>query len=147
MLEEWRDDPLNPYQWIFSLAWTDANAYVELLSELRFGRGPLPDLDPTDTFWILEDHRLVGEIRVRYGVGERKGFFGNVGYSVRRCARGRGIATAALQLALGVVRDHGLTQALLTCAETNAASAGVIEKFAPRRLENVDHHADPTGAT
>src|SRR5699024_3362662 len=53
---------------------------------------------------------------------------GHIGYSVRPSARGRGIATAALEQALVEARELGIERVLVTCDEDNAASRRVIEK-------------------
>jgi predicted acetyltransferase len=137
MRDEWLANRQDPYDWLYSVAWTDFANYVKLCDDLREGKGPLADLVPADTLWIEEDGRVVGTVSARYGLTDalrRRG--GHIGYSVRPSARNRGIATQATRLALELLRRHGITEALITCDETNAASARVIEKCGGRRIED-----------
>ena len=61
---------------------------------------------------------------------------GNIGYSVRPSARGRGLAQRGLHLALDILHKRGTPQALLTCKADNDASAHIIEKAGGRRIED-----------
>jgi predicted acetyltransferase len=53
---------------------------------------------------------------------------GHIGYGVRPSARSRGLATWALQSVLVRAPALGLRKVLLTCDDSNPASARVIEK-------------------
>ncbi|MFD7977363.1 GNAT family N-acetyltransferase [Streptomyces sp. NPDC059071] len=80
-------------------------------------------------FWIVEGDTFLGAIDVRHGLNDfllRAG--GHIGYNVRPSARRRGIATWALGAVLPEARALGLTRALLTCDDTNIASARTIER-------------------
>ena len=57
---------------------------------------------------------------------ERLERIGHVAYAVRPSARHHGVGTAACAHALGLLRSHGLTRALITCEEGNLASAATI---------------------
>jgi predicted acetyltransferase len=52
---------------------------------------------------------------------------GHIGYQVRPGRRCQGYGTELLHLGLIKAFEHGLTQALVTCDETNIASRKVIE--------------------
>jgi len=52
---------------------------------------------------------------------------GHIGYDVRPSARRPGHATAMLAAALPVARSLGISEALLTCLDTNIGSRRVIE--------------------
>jgi predicted acetyltransferase len=69
-------------------------------------------------------------------VGTRVG--GHIGYGIRPSARGRGLATWALRSALPHASELRLEKVLITCNDTNLASARVIEK-AGGVLEDVRH--------
>jgi len=70
---------------------------------------------------------------------------GHIGYSVRPGARGHGIAQEALRQMLEVARERGLEQVLVTCSETNPASARVIEANGGVYEDTrVDGEGDPT---
>lgn len=88
-------------------------------------------------WWIVDDAAVLGAIALRHELNDfllRAG--GHIGYGVRPSARGRGVATWAVLEVLERARVHGLDRVLVTCAEDNAASAGVIERCGGR-LEDV----------
>jgi Acetyltransferase (GNAT) domain len=53
---------------------------------------------------------------------------GHIGYGIRPSARGRGLATWALRSVLVRAPALGLGKVLVTCGDSNLASARVIEK-------------------
>ena len=71
---------------------------------------------------------LVGTFRVRHRVHEGPLVVGGqIGSAVGPSARRRGVATAALRLALGMAARLGIDPALVTCEDDNVASARTIE--------------------
>jgi len=80
---------------------------------------------------------VVGECEVRHRLTPSlREFGGHIGYIVHPTHRNRGIATFALRRCLSVLADRGETEALVTCAASNSASARVIEKCCGRRIED-----------
>ena len=80
-------------------------------------------------WWIAEDGTYLGAITLRHELNDfllRAG--GHIGYGIRPSARGRGLATWALQSVLVKAPALGLRKVLLTCGDSNLASARVIEK-------------------
>jgi len=76
---------------------------------------------------MLPEERLIGYVALRPQLNEtllRIG--GNIGYCVRPGARGEGVGHAQLGMALAWLRERGAEQALLTCSESNKASAATI---------------------
>jgi predicted acetyltransferase len=112
-----------------AVAHTDVAAYIGVLAGWANG-SDLPDnWVPSDTFWIVKDGVVVGEICVRHRLNDglrRMG--GHIGYHIHPRFRNRGIATLALGRALDVLAAKGEREALLTCLDSNAASIRVIEK-------------------
>jgi predicted acetyltransferase len=53
---------------------------------------------------------------------------GQIGYGVRPSARGRGLATWALEQVLRHAKEAGLEGVLLVCKDNNAASIKTIER-------------------
>jgi predicted acetyltransferase len=106
--------------------------FAEFVAQLhREARGEgLPDWAvPQNTLWAVRDARLVGVLKLRHRLTpalESRG--GHIGYFVRPSARGRGIATRMLAMALDKARALGLTRVLLTCDIDNHASARVMVK-------------------
>lgn len=80
-------------------------------------------------WWITEDGAYPGAITLRHELNDfllRAG--GHIGYGIRPSARGRGLATWALQSVLVRAPALGLRKVLVTCGDSNLASARVIEK-------------------
>ncbi|MEU4115198.1 GNAT family N-acetyltransferase [Kitasatospora sp. NPDC028055] len=104
-------------------------AYVARVVAERTEAGMRADAGvPMTTLWWAEGDQLLGRLAIRHHLTpnlERIG--GHIGYDVRPGARRRGHATAMLAAALPVAAELGVTDALLTCDETNTASRRVIE--------------------
>jgi predicted acetyltransferase len=104
------------------------SAFVDELAAHR--RGPVPPGRVPGTFLLaFVDGRLVGRSSIRYELNEslaREG--GHIGYGVLREHRRQGYATEILRQSLVIARAEGVDRALLTCADDNVASIGVIER-------------------
>ncbi|GAA4212669.1 GNAT family N-acetyltransferase [Actinocatenispora rupis] len=91
---------------------------------------PLPDGRVHASYWwIVDGDDCLGAISLRYRLNDflrRVG--GHVGYGVRPSARGRGLATWALGAVLPEARGRGIDRLLVTCADTNHASARAIQR-------------------
>lgn len=112
-------------------------AYYDLLCRMKNGGYPTPDIVPMDSYFIESEGQILGELHLRHSLSpalEELG--GHIGYRVRPSARNRGVATAALRLALHRAHSLGLEQALITCDDANLASARVIEKCGGVRTDN-----------
>ncbi|HEU0297203.1 MAG TPA: GNAT family N-acetyltransferase [Anaerolineales bacterium] len=111
-----------------------------LVQELAAARDPatapagvLPYLD----YWLLEDTTWIGLLTLRPNItAELMRSGGHIGYVIRPSRRRQGYGTALLRLGLEQARSLGLTQVLLTCADTNLGSRKVIEANGGR-LEDV----------
>ncbi|MFI8520600.1 GNAT family N-acetyltransferase [Streptomyces sp. NPDC085481] len=105
-------------------------SWVYRLREQSDRTRPQPDGRVHAThWWIVEDDTYLGAIDLRHELDDfllRAG--GHIGYSVRPSARRRGLATWALGAVLPEARALGLTRVLLTCDDTNIASARTIER-------------------
>jgi predicted acetyltransferase len=84
---------------------------------------------PATHLWAIADEELVGRISIRHELNDALRIEGgHIGYDTVPSFRGRGVATEMLRQALPVARTVGLTEVLVTCDDTNAASIRVIEK-------------------
>ncbi|WP_092547458.1 GNAT family N-acetyltransferase [Actinoplanes derwentensis] len=91
---------------------------------------PEPGLVHAAYWWIVDgEARILGSISLRYVLNDflLQGA-GHIGYSVRPSARGRGVASWALDEVLGAARRRSLGAVLITCDVDNAVSARVSEK-------------------
>lgn len=103
--------------------------WVDWLSQMEHPGPHLPEgRVPSSYRWIVEDGRVVGTIAVRHELNDvlvETG--GHIGYAVEPGSRRRGIARAALGLALRLAAARGIDLALVTCECDNIASARTIE--------------------
>jgi predicted acetyltransferase len=87
------------------------------------------ELVASTTRWVAVDGRLVGFLSIRHELNDfLRELGGHIGYAIRPAERGKGYATAATALALDECRRLGIARVLVTCDETNVASATVIER-------------------
>lgn len=82
--------------------------------------------------WLVADvdGQVVGRVSIRHALNNfllAEG--GHVGYAVAPEHRRRGYATEILRLAIADLAERGVKSVLVTCDDTNVASAGVIEKL------------------
>lgn len=138
MLDEFRAAGENHvYMGLLAKAWEGYRAFYDLLRRMKRGGYPRRDIMPMDSYFIEEGGRILGELYIRRKLSPRlEQIGGHVGYKVRPSQRNRGVATAALRLALKKLARLGVEQALVTCRDTNAASARVIEKCGGVRIED-----------
>jgi len=78
--------------------------------------------------WIVEGDRVLGGVALRHGDDDYVRWAGHIGYGIRPCARGRGLASWALGRMLDEARVHGVDRLLAVCAVDNVASVKTIER-------------------
>ncbi len=107
------------------------DALLALLAEEADVSRPLPaGRVHSDSFWITDpDDVVIGFLALRHSLDNEflRTQGGHIGYSVRPARRREGHASRALGLALDRARGLGLERVLLTCDESNVASARTIE--------------------
>jgi predicted acetyltransferase len=138
MLEEFRAaGELDAYSDDFAVAWKDYSALCELLSQMKLGGFPRSDSVPTDSYFIEAEGRILGDLYIRHRLSAKlEQLGGHISYMVRPSCRNRGVATAALRLALQFLGNLNVERALVTCKSTNIASARVIEKCGGVRISD-----------
>ncbi|WP_020475600.1 GNAT family N-acetyltransferase [Zavarzinella formosa] len=84
---------------------------------------------PKTHLWAVTEEQFVGRLSIHHELNDAlRVVGGHIGYDTVPSFRGRGVATEMLRQALPVARALGLTEALLTCDDTNPASIRVIER-------------------
>jgi predicted acetyltransferase len=138
MLSEFRAaGEIDVYKGHQAAAWQGYAAYYELLSRMKMGGYPTENIVPMDSYFIESARRILGEVSIRHRLSPRlEQIGGHVGSKVRPSERNRGVATAALRMALKILAHMGIRPALVTCSETNTPSARVIEKCGGIRFED-----------
>ena len=107
----------------------DFAGYLAGLEAAERGENLAPGRVPS-TFLVAEvDELLVGRVSLRHELTPMLATIGgHIGFGVRPGFRGRGYAGVLLAGALGRAAELGIDQVLVTCDETNHASAAVIER-------------------
>ncbi|WP_409485022.1 GNAT family N-acetyltransferase [Arsenicicoccus dermatophilus] len=123
----------------------DPEAFAAWVEQLLLQADPTTERPsgyvPATNRWIVEDDTYLGAIQLRHTLNPHLlEVGGHIGYGIRPSARGRGLATWALREVLDLARRLDLDSVLLTCDDTNLASAAVIERNGGE-LEDVREHA------
>ncbi|MEI8148744.1 MAG: GNAT family N-acetyltransferase [Actinomycetes bacterium] len=102
--------------------------YLERLDRLHNGVD-LPEGVVKSTFFLAEvNDEVVGSTSIRFDLNEYLSEFGgHIGYCVRPGFRRRGYAVTMLRLQIESAHAARIDDILVTCLESNAASAAVIE--------------------
>lgn len=143
MLDEFRAaGETHVYEGNFAVAWEGYGPFYDLISKMKAGGYPTPEIVPMDSYFIETEGKILGEIFIRHRLSAAlEQYGGHIGYKVRPSCRNRGVATAALRLALQKLAAMGVPRATVTCSATNLASARVIEKCGAVRIED-SHQQD-----
>lgn len=117
-------------------AWLDYVAAPE--GSNHFGYAKVP----SSVYLALRGTQAVGILNLRHSLNDfllQQG--GHIGYSTHPHHQGQGIATAMLRFGATVLRALGTNDILITCQDSNHASARVIERCGGQ-LENTiaAHH-------
>jgi predicted acetyltransferase len=107
----------------------DWAGYIARADEKRRGVNLAADRVPATFLLATVGEEVVGRTSIRHELNEflsQRG--GHIGYAVRPAFRQRGYATEILRQSLIVARSIGIQRALITCDDTNAASAKTIER-------------------
>lgn len=97
----------------------------------RLERNLPPDRVGCHYYWLVDEERdyFIGEVSIRHRLNDALRLIGgNVGYCIRMGEWGKGYATKMLAMALERVKELGIDRTLITCHDTNIASARVMEK-------------------
>jgi len=101
----------------------------EYFEDHRMGRNLPEGYVPDSTFWLVDGDTYLGTGNIRHRLTpELEQFGGHIGYAIRPSYWNMGYGTLQLRLLLAEAAKLGLTHVLLTCDESNLASARVMEK-------------------
>ena len=113
----------------------------------REARGDVPPgRVPADFYFAIVDGDIIGRISVRHALTDHLlEVGGHIGYWVAPDHRRKGYATEMLRLGLDRLRALGLDRALVTCDDSNAASAKTIERNGGilEDIRQLDHESEP----
>ena len=103
----------------------------EKYENYRLERNLKPDRVGSDYYWLVDDERdyFIGEVAIRHRLNDALNLRGgHIGYVIRYNEWGKGYGTLMLKLALEKAGERGLEKVLITCNDSNTASARVMEK-------------------
>jgi predicted acetyltransferase len=115
------------FLWGYELS-MDWDEYLAMVADYAAGRSVPEDRVPAALLLADVAGEVVGRISVRFALNDflfARG--GHIGYAVRPAFRRRGYATEILTQGLVIANAHGVDPVLVTCDDTNVASASVIE--------------------
>ncbi len=100
------------------------NKWKEYESESIYEKG----LVPSSIYFLMDEYKIIyGAIDIRHELNDyllRYG--GHIGYGIRPSQRRKGYASQMLTLALPIVKELGISKALITCDKNNTGSAKTI---------------------
>ncbi len=100
------------------------NKWKEYESESMYEKG----LVPSSIYFLMDEYKKIyGAIDIRHELNDyllRYG--GHIGYGIRPSQRRKGYASQMLTLALPIVKELGISKALITCDKNNTGSAKTI---------------------
>ena len=99
--------------------------YLNNLINLSKGIDVPEDWVPTSSFWLIDDHEVVGVVRIRH---QEVSTAGHIGYDISPLYRNKGYGSQILKLALENAMKLGIFEAMVTCNVDNIASRKIIEK-------------------
>lgn len=98
--------------------------WKEYESERMYEKG----LVPSSIYFLMDEDKIIyGAIDIRHELNDyllRYG--GHIGYGIRPSQRRKGYASQMLTLALPIVKELGISKALITCDKNNTGSAKTI---------------------
>lgn len=110
----------------------DFEAFVTAITDkagtIELPNGKTVPKVPYDVFWLVDGETFIGEASIRYELNDwliEAG--GHIGYGIRSGFQRQGYGKLILKLSLEKCRDHGIGSVLVTCNESNIASAKIIE--------------------
>lgn len=107
---------------------TDFDTYVSYLQANARGEQLPNGYVACTNFWLLNGNTFVARGNIRHELTDfLLNYGGHIGYAVVPEHRGKGYGKKLLELMLLEARKLGIERVLITCKDTNLASAGVIE--------------------
>lgn len=114
--------------WNFKQEPTNLTEYIARTNNESLGINLAPNKSPNSTYWLIDNNKFIGHCNLRHSLTEQNQQFGHIGYYIRPTERQKGYGTKILELAIAKLKLLGLSDALITCDETNLGSIKVIQK-------------------
>jgi predicted acetyltransferase len=122
-------------QWDYRQVADNFDLFVQGLLKRR--DYPAPRKVRETVFWLMDEVEFVGRLSLRHSLTDAlRQYGGHIGYEIRPSRRRQGCGKAILRLGLSEAKAVGLRRVLITCDDTNIASAKIIEANGGK-LENI----------
>jgi len=106
-----------------------ATAYLKKIEKFRRGINLPVGYVPSSGFWLVDGQHYLGSGDIRHYLTDNlRQFGGNIGYSINPTFWRRGLGTLILSMLLDEARHLRIAKPIVTCFDTNTASAKIIEK-------------------
>ena len=113
------------------------------IEDRRLGRNLPEGWVPESVFWLVDGNDYLGTGSLRHRLTPAlEQFGGNIGYAIRPSRWNMGYGTEQLRLLLVEARALGLSKVLLTCDDSNIASARVMENNGAVLQDTIDADVD-----
>jgi len=81
-----------------------------------------------ELFFFTNDKIILGAVSIRPKKNAKNiGLDGHIGFGIRPSERNKGYATKMLSMALPIIKNYGIDQAIITCDKENIDSSKVIQ--------------------
>lgn len=114
--------------WNFEQEPTNITEYIQRTKNESVGKNLKSNKSPNSTYWLIDKNKFIGHCNIRHSLTEQNQQFGHIGYYIRPAERQKGYGTKILELAIVKLKQLNLSEALITCDETNQGSIKVIQK-------------------
>lgn len=108
--------------------YNDFNAWLEIATSIEKEKLSRDNVHASTFFTVRKnDNKVIGSIQLRHSLtDELRQHAGHIGYAIRPSERRKGYGKQQLLLVLGVAKEMGISQIMISCDSDNIASAKTI---------------------
>lgn len=140
-IEEYRNKKVEDFNYPLVRTKREARLYFTRVENTRRGINMLKGAVPSSCFWLTDGKHYLGEGHIRHFLNDSlRRFGGNIGYSIRPSAWQQGLGSIQLSLLLTEARKLDIFNPVITCFDTNIASAKIIEKNGGKLISKVTNN-------
>lgn len=138
MMREWEATGEKVEPFTLRMNADDFVSYIDMLQDMKTASTEGVKAVNSSTYWLLsaDEQHMLGAVTIRHELNEhflRIG--GHISFGIRPTARGQGLGSMLLAMALQHANELGVERALLTCEREHEVACWIIEKHGGE-LEN-----------
>lgn len=112
----------------YGLGFQEFQSFLSQSKDESLGINLQPQYVPQTVYWLLIDGKPVGIGKLRSHLNDNlRKIGGHIGYTIRPTERGKGYGNIILAELLKKVKEKGINEVLVTCAESNFLSRKIIQ--------------------